>query len=144
MAPYHDFPVPRPVCWRGCRAIRNRLDPLMSKEQLMSATASTGTRILYWHRELPPLTAEAMGEYTLEATSRHVAAGFSRADEEWGRCYGDLMTQARDRLEQEVARLGGHYAHVGEELISPQHDDRIGEAWLYGRFKYVLYREPTA
>ena len=110
----------------------------------MTATSGTETQILYWHRELPPLSAEAMGEYILEATSHHLAARFSRADEEWGRCYGDLMTQARSRMEQEVARLGGDYAHVGEELISPQHDDATGEAWLYGRFKYVLYRRPSA
>ena len=108
----------------------------------MTATASAETPILYWHRELPPLTAEAIGEYTLETTSRHVAAGLSRAGEEWGRCHADLMMQARGRLEQEVARLGGDYAHVGEELISARHDDAIGEAWLYGRFRYVLYREP--
>lgn len=43
-----------------------------------------------------------MGEHTLEATSRRVQGRFSRADEEWGRCYGDLMTQARARLIQEV------------------------------------------
>lgn len=108
----------------------------------MTAPVDTGRQIVYWHRELPPLTAEAMGEHTLEATSRHVALPFSRADEEWGRCYGDLMTQARARLAQEVARLGGHYAHVGEELIYPQHDEAAGDSWLYGRFQYVLYREP--
>ena len=110
----------------------------------MSATIVTDTQVLYWHRELPPLTAEAVGEYTVEATSRRVPARFSRADEEWGLCYGDLMAKARARMEQEVLRLGGHYAHVGEERISPQHDDALGEAWLYGRFKYVLYREPAA
>ena len=109
----------------------------------MTATAGSDTHILYWHHQLPPLSAEAMGEYVVEATSRRVAARFSRADEEWGRCYGDLMSQARIRMEQEVARLGGDYAHVGEELISPQHDDSVGEVWLYGRFKYVLYREPV-
>ena len=54
----------------------------------------------------------------------------------------DLMTQARARLTQEVTRLGGDYARVGEELISPQHDDAVGEGWLYGRFKFVVYREP--
>ena len=71
-----------------------------------------------------------------------MSARFSHADEEWGRSYNDLMTQAGARMAQEVARLGGHYAHVGGEVITPQHDDAVGEAWLYGRFKYVLYREP--
>ena len=108
----------------------------------MATTTERETPILYWHRELPPLTAEAMGEHTLEATSRRVSARFSRADEEWNRSYEDLMTRVRARMAQEVARLGGHYAHVGEELITPQHDDALGEAWLYGRFQYVLYRDP--
>jgi hypothetical protein len=108
----------------------------------MTAPADTGRQIVYWHRELPPLTAEAIGDHTLEATSRRVKAPFSHADEEWGRCYGDLMAQARARLAQEVARLGGDYAHVREELIYPRHDDAAGEAWLYGCFKYVLLREP--
>jgi hypothetical protein len=98
--------------------------------------------MVYWHQELPPLTAEVMGEHTLEAASRRVPLAFSSGDEEWGRCYGDLMTRARVRLAQEVARLGGHYAHVRHEVISPRHDDAAGEAWLYGRFDYVLYREP--
>jgi hypothetical protein len=108
----------------------------------MTPSADTGRQIVYWHRELPPLTAEAMEEHTLEASSRHVPLAFSRGDEEWGRCYGDLMMQARARLAQEVARLGGHYAHVREEIIFPRHDEAAGEAWLYGRFQYVLYREP--
>lgn len=108
----------------------------------MTATVATAHQVIYWHRELPPLSAEAIGEHILEATSRRVQGRFSRADEAWGRCYGDLMTQARDRLTQEVTRLGGHCAHVGEELISPRHDEALGEGWLYGRFKYVLYRDP--
>lgn len=109
----------------------------------MITTTALEPQVVYWHRDLPPLTAEAIGEHTLEATSRRVHGTFSRRDEEWGRCYGDLMTQARTRLVQEVARLGGDYARVGEELISPQHDDAVGEGWLYGRFKYVLYKEPA-
>ena len=108
----------------------------------MTATATLEPQVVYWHRELPPLSAEPIGEHTLEAASRRVPGTFSRHDEEWGRCYGDLMTQARARLAQEVARLGGDYARVSEEVICPQHDDAVGEGWLYGRFKYVLYREP--
>ena len=108
----------------------------------MTTAAAIPVQVIYWHRELPPLRAEVMGEHILEATSRRVQGRFSRAGEEWGRCYGDLMTQARARLTQEVARLGGDYAHVGEELIAPRHDAALGEGWLYGRFKYVLYRDP--
>jgi hypothetical protein len=108
----------------------------------MTASVSPSAQVVYWHRELPPLTADVVGEHTLEAESRRVPLAFSRCDEEWGRCYGDLMICARRRLEQEVVRLGGHYAHVRREIVHPRHDEAAGEAWLYGRFDYVLYREP--
>jgi hypothetical protein len=49
-------------------------------------------------------------------------------DELWHACYEDLMTQARIRLEQEVARLGGHYAHVLDEVIHSRRDEVTGEA----------------
>jgi hypothetical protein len=107
----------------------------------MIATTPCEPQVVYWHRDLPPLTAESIGEHTLEATSRRVQGTFSHRDEEWGRCYDDLMTEARARLAQEVTRLGGDYAHVGGEVICPRHDDAVGEGWLYGRFKYVLYKE---
>lgn len=109
----------------------------------MTLSVNPAVQVVYWHREFPPLTAEVIGEHTLEAESRRVALTFSRGDEEWGRCYGDLMACARERLEQEVARLGGHYAHVRHEIVYPRHDEAAGEAWLYGRFEYVLYREPA-
>jgi hypothetical protein len=110
---------------------------------MMTTLVNSSAQVVYWHRELPPLTAEIVGEHTLEADSRRVALAFSRGDEEWARCYGDLMTCARTRLEQEVVRLGGHYAHVRHEIVHPRHDEAAGEAWLYGRFDYVLYREPA-
>jgi hypothetical protein len=37
--------------------------------------------------------------------------------------HDNLMAQTRLRLEQEIARLGGHYAHVFDEII----DTRRGE-----------------
>ena len=61
----------------------------------MSAPTERPVHVVYWHRELPPLTAEVIGEHTLEADSRRVPLAFSRGDEEWGRCYGDLMARAR-------------------------------------------------
>jgi hypothetical protein len=33
-----------------------------------SGAMNEGAKILYWHRELPPLDAEVMGEYVAEAT----------------------------------------------------------------------------
>jgi hypothetical protein len=52
------------------------------------------------------------------------------------------MVAAQHRLLQEVARLGGHFAHVHDEAIDPKHDDRAGETWLHGRFSDLLYRRP--
>jgi hypothetical protein len=50
------------------------------------------------------------------------------------------MIHTRDRLTEEVARLGGRYAHVLDESIGTKHDPISGEAWLHGRFTYMLYR----
>lgn len=102
---------------------------------------ATGGRIIYWHRELPPFDAEAMEEHIVEATSGRVPGTLAHRDELWNRCYEDLMAQVRIRLEQEVARLGGNYAHVLNESVDSKHDDVSGEAWLHGRFTYVLYRQ---
>jgi hypothetical protein len=99
-------------------------------------------KIVYWHRELPPLAAELVADHTVEATSSHVSGTLSRRNELWDRCYEDLMVKVHSRLVQEIARLGGHYAHVHDESIDPQHNDSTGEAWLHGRFSYMLYRRP--
>jgi hypothetical protein len=95
---------------------------------------------VYWHRELPPLDAQPMGEHVLEAASERVPGTVAHRDELWERCYRDLMTQTGERLAQEVARLGGDCAHVLDESIDSQHDAATGQAWLHGRFIYVLYR----
>jgi hypothetical protein len=100
-------------------------------------------KIVYWHRELPPLDAELIAEHTVEASSGRVAGTLSHRDELWGRCYEELMANTQTRLAQEVSRLGGHYAHVLDETIDIRHDDTIGEAWLHGRFAYMLYRLPA-
>ena len=100
-------------------------------------------KIVYWHGELPPLDAELMAEHTIEATSGRVAGTISHRDELWDRCYTELMANIQTRLTQEIARLGGHYAHVHSESIDTRHDDAAGEAWLHGRFSYMLYRRPS-
>jgi hypothetical protein len=105
-------------------------------------TVAEETKTIFWHRELPPLDAESMGEHTLEATSSHIKGDLAHRNELWDDCYDDLMAHARDRLHQEVARLGGHYAHVLEEFVDSQHNDVTGEAWLRGRFFYLLLRRP--
>lgn len=95
---------------------------------------------IYWHRELPPLDAVAIGEHTVEATSLRMPDTLANRDALWRRSNDELMDQARARLAQEVARLGGRYAHVLDESIDTRHDAATGEAWLHGRFTYMLYR----
>jgi hypothetical protein len=106
-------------------------------------SVNDNVKIVYWHRELPPLDAELMAEHTIEATSGRVAGTISHRDELWDRCYTELMANIQTRLTQEIARLGGHYAHVHSESIDTRHDDAAGEAWLHGRFSYMLYCRPS-
>jgi hypothetical protein len=100
-------------------------------------------RVIFWHGDLPPVDAEPMGEHTVEATSRKVPGTLAHQDELWNRCYEDLMSQLRIRLKQEVDRLGGHYAHVLNESVDSRHDAVTREAWLHGRFDYMLYCQPS-
>lgn len=72
---------------------------------------------MYWHRDLPPVSAELMADHTVEATSGRVPGTISHRDELWQRCYDELMANVSDRLLQEIARLGGDYAHVHDESI---------------------------
>lgn len=101
-----------------------------------------GESRIYWHRELPPFDAEALGEHVVEAASSRVPGTLAHRDELWERCYAQLMIQARVRVEQEIARLGGDCAHVLNEYVDCKHDAVKGEAWLHGRFTYMLYRRP--
>jgi hypothetical protein len=101
-------------------------------------------KVVYWHRELPPVDAELIAEHTVEANSEPVAGTLAHRDELWEQCYQELMANAEHRLAQEVARLGGHYAHVHDESIIPRHDEAANQAWLHGRLTYMLYRRPPA
>jgi hypothetical protein len=102
---------------------------------------SNGGKSIYWHHELPPLNAVAIGEHIVEATSCRVPGTLAHQDELWTQCYEDLMAQVRMRLRQEIIRLRGDYAHVLSESVDSKHDAATGEAWLHGRFTYMLYRQ---
>ena len=106
----------------------------------MNTTANDKPKTVYWHRELPPLEAELIAEHTVEANSSRVPGTIAHRDELWDRCYRELMAKAESRVVQEVARLNGEFAHVYDEAIEPKRDDAAGEAWLHGRFTYMLYR----
>jgi len=106
-------------------------------------TQAADKKIVYWHRELQPLDAEAMGEHVVEAASHRVPNTLSHREELWG-CYEDLMAHAHARIEQEGLRLGGDFAHVLDESVDSRHDDITGEAWLHGRFTHMLYKSNGA
>jgi len=57
-------------------------------------------KIVFWHRELPPLEADLVAEHTVEANSSRVPGTLA------------IVTSC------------------------------AGEAWLHGRFSYMLYRRP--
>ena len=99
---------------------------------------------IYWHRQLPPSDAQPVGAHVIEATSARVPGTLDHRDDMWDRCYRELMARATERLGQEVTRLGGDCARVLGEHIEPRRDDRTGEAWMYGRFEYALYRSPPS
>jgi hypothetical protein len=105
----------------------------------MSLNQNT-SKIVYWHRELPPLDGQVMDEHSVETDSDRISGKIERYGELWQHCYKALMERTRLRLEQEVSRLGGDYAHVLDEHIESRQDDTVGESWLHGRFSYVLYR----
>jgi hypothetical protein len=100
-------------------------------------------KTIYWHRELPPLDGEVMGEHVVEATSNRVSGAIDHQGELWHQTYSTLMDHARIRLEQEIPRLGGHFAHVLDEHIESHRNDATDESWLHGRFNYVLFRRTS-
>jgi hypothetical protein len=117
---------------------------LARHEDPLSATPDDRQKVVYWHRELTPLDAEVVAEHTVEANSSRVPGTIAHRDELWDRCYRELIADTERRLAQEVTRLGGHFAHVHDESISPKRDEVAGQAWLHGRFAYTLYRRPFA
>jgi hypothetical protein len=104
--------------------------------------SDNGSKVVYWHRALPPIASQFLAEHTVEADSSRVPGTIAHHDELWDQCYQELMAHAESRIVQEVARLGGHFAHVHEEALDPKHDETAGQAWLHGRFGYLLYRRP--
>jgi hypothetical protein len=100
--------------------------------------------VIYWRRELPPLSEQIEGEHEIEAESPHIHFDVGRRETMWGISYGPLMAEAERRMIQEVLRMGGSCAHVLEEVVTAKIDDASSIFWLRGRFRYVMYRHPTA
>ena len=49
-----------------------------------TSMSDTVERVTYWHRDLPPIDAEIIGEHTLEAASRHVPGTLAHRDDSSG------------------------------------------------------------
>jgi hypothetical protein len=80
-----------------------------------------------------------MGEHTVEASSPRVAGNLAGRDALWSECERGLTREVELRLAQEVNRLGGRCAHVLDEHIEVKRDAALDEAWLHGRYVYMLY-----
>jgi len=106
----------------------------------MRSSGKTEPKVVYWHEELPPLDGEVLHEHVIEALSDRIQGSIEKHGELWHQCYDKLMEHTKLRLEQEVKRLGGSYAHVIDEHVDSRRDDASGQSWLHGRFSYVLYR----
>jgi hypothetical protein len=100
------------------------------------------SHVVYWRRDLPPLSEEIEGEHEVEAESPHVHYDFGRREAMWSKCYGLLQEVAEERIRQEVLRLGGSCAHVVDEAITAKTDDAAALFWLRGRFRFVMYVHP--
>lgn len=114
--------------------------PAMTRDEHRPIVDDSDGKSIYWHRELPPLAAEMVGEHVVEATSSRVPGSFAPGGDLWGRAYRELMENAETRMKQEIDRLAGRYAHVLDESIDSRRDEVTGEAWLHGLFTYALYR----
>ncbi|MEO8706020.1 MAG: hypothetical protein ABI867_38680 [Kofleriaceae bacterium] len=101
-------------------------------------------KIVYWRRELPPLSEQIEGEHEIEADSPaiHYDSGSAR-QLLWGACYPMLLDHAEARMVQEVVRLGGSCAHVVDEKITAKVDDASAMFSLHGRFRYVMFTHPA-
>ena len=94
----------------------------------MNTTKAANLKTVYWHRELPPVNMDALGEHVVEATSKHVSNTLLHRDELWDCCYEDLIANACARIKQEVVRLGGTSAHVLDESVNTLSNDVTQEA----------------
>ena len=95
---------------------------------------------VYWHRQLPPIDVDPVAEHTVEADSSRVPGTIAHQDALWNQCRSDLFAVAQVRMDQEITRLGGRCAHVLDEHVQVKRDAATDEAWLHGRFTYMLYR----
>lgn len=109
----------------------------------MEKAPANPEKIVYFRRELPPLSEAIEGEHVVEADSPHVPLS-PHHDDVWEQCSEPLIAELVHRMEQEVRRQGGSCAHVVDEEVEPHIDYSTSTMWLRGRYTYVMYRHETS
>ena len=69
-------------------SLRNTLESQLTdstKECTVKTAGTEGSRVVYWHRELPPFDSDAVAEHVIEATSSRVPGTLVHRDELWGK-----------------------------------------------------------
>ena len=73
-------------------------------------------KIVFWHRELPPIEADLVAEHTVEANSSRVPGTLAHRDELWDQCYRWTPNEyhARDR---HTRAMGHEELNKAEEFL---------------------------
>lgn len=104
-------------------------------------TVEHPTRI-FWHRDLPPEGARPLGSHELEANSPPTTWRYGDRDALWAEHQPLLDAAVRQRLTQELDRLGADFAHVVEEHVEAHIEVNAGTFELRGRYGYVALAAP--
>lgn len=94
---------------------------------------------IFWYHELPPLSAQVLDTHVLEAQSDPIPWRFADRETLWAESQPSLDAAVRERLTQELDRLGAAYAHVVDEHIEEHTDPATATFELRGRYDYVAY-----
>ena len=82
----------------SCNQLSPRRIPSFAREidrGQVNTIGDANTKVVYWHREFPPLEAEAIGEHTIEATSCRVPGTIAQRDDLWHRPAGIRQSDLR-------------------------------------------------
>jgi hypothetical protein len=72
-------------------------------------------RIVYWHRELPPLEAELVAEHTVEANSSRVPGTIAHRDELWDQLH--LIRDTWGQSERQGMKVCWAESHSGRYFV---------------------------
>ncbi len=95
---------------------------------------------LFWHRDLPPVGATPLPVELLEAHSTPVPFHWAGRETHWVEARPDYDRIVRERLLQELDRLGADFAHIVDEHIEEHVDATTQTFTLRGNVRYIPYR----